>query len=97
MTMIDHRVRNIQTSPARQPRAESHFGIVTVSKKLFVEQSRRFKDTPVVERRTAIRQQYFLLAVELSVIRFTGAAPAILAIGINEMPYLIDDVALVVA
>src|SRR5690348_6694658 len=90
--MVPHNgSRAIPATPPRDARAQSKLRVITVGKKILIQTADLVEHRPAVHRRTAIGPQNFLFAIKLPEILLACTAPAVLAVRINQMPRLIDN------
>ena len=88
--MAHHRQRSVYAFPAGDPGAKAQLGVVAVCEEILVEAANLVEHGLAIEGGGAIRPQDFFFAVELSVVGRTAAAAAILAVGKNQVPHLVD-------
>ena len=77
--------RRIEAPPAGDARAQSQFGIVAIGEKVLVEAADAVQHLLAVHGRAAVRPEHFLFAVELPAVQRAAAAPAVLAVGEDQV------------
>src|SRR4029453_17289884 len=89
---MDNGRRHVPGFPAQKPRAHPQIGIVPEGEEFLVKAPGLFEDFSVIESGARIWPEGLFRPFELTDIRRLASAPAILAIPVNQMAHLIDDV-----
>ncbi len=90
--MIENRIGNIQTFPAHPTTSDPQVGVVTVGKKALVKLPNLLQHAFAIHRPTAVWKQSFLQALVLARVPFSSSTASILAVEIDQMSSLVDDI-----
>jgi hypothetical protein len=83
--------RDIEAPPAGDSPPQPEFGVVGVGKEIFVKTADFGEHGAAVKRGAAIGPGGFLEAIVLAAVGLSGAAAAILAVGVNQMSGFVDN------
>src|SRR5215469_10375091 len=89
--MPHNRIGCVDTTPARDTRAQPKLGIIPIREEIFIKTADFFKHFSAIESGAAIRPEHFLFAIVLPAVFETTAAAAVLPIGENQVPGLIEQ------
>ena len=88
--MPHHRARNVQALPSGNLGAQAQLRVVGIREKFLVESADLIQHRAPVHGRASVRPQDLFHAIVLPFVQLTAAAPAILAVGINQVARFID-------
>ena len=90
--MVENRIGNIQALPAHPTTSDPQVGIVSVGKKALVKLPNLLQHALAIHRPTAVGKQSFLQALVLARVPFSRSTATILAVEIDQMSSLVDDI-----
>ena len=94
--MPHHCAWNVEALPSGDPGAQSQLRVIGIRKKILVEPADFIQHRAPVHGRASVGPQDLFHAIVLPFIQLTAAAPAILAIGINQMACFVDPARILV-
>src|SRR5258706_14366467 len=94
--MPHYRIRNVETTPSGNTRAEAQFGVVAIREEIFIEAADLVQHLFPIHGGAAIRPQYFFGAIIAAIVRLASTTPAVLAVRINQVPGFVDAARVVV-
>src|SRR5678816_1386810 len=89
---MDDGRRHVPRFPPQESRAHSEIGVISKGEEVLVEATGLFKDLSVIQRGAPIRPESLFRLFELTDIRRLTPSSSILAVPIDQVAGLIDDV-----